>query len=63
MYESKDPDRRALLATAATQRKNAIESIMLIGDTGAVDTTLLNQRTGLKIQTEKPENRFSELIS
>lgn len=46
--------REVLLATAANQ-KSSFESVVLIGDTDAVDTALLNQRTGLEVLTQTPE--------
>jgi hypothetical protein len=47
--------REVLLATAANHQKSALKFVVLVGDARAVDTALLNQRTGLEVRTETPE--------
>ena len=54
--------REVLLATAANNQQQSLESVVLIGNTSTIDTGSLSQRTGLKVLTETPEKALSQSL-
>lgn len=55
--------REAMLATASRQADNPLTAIVLIGAADTVDVEMLNQRTGLEVQIESPEQKLGQTLT